>query len=210
LPEYRAVQLRDADEQWHVAALVNREVTGAVTYQIDGHGGTLIADDLLITSSLGRALLLQFFARHIDQVSQITMTVTADEIPELWATDLAAVTESRTSFPTSPAPMARVLSLDALRGLPVGAGRLMLEIVDDAFLGRQYVLDGTAGMLDVIVGQARLPVATLTAAGLSGLIYGVLDPSDIVVRGLGDVPPEAASELSTLFPRLIPYFFSRF
>lgn len=123
LPDYRSIQLRDDDERWLVTARVNREVVGAVTYRIIHHGGDLVADNLLITSSLSRALLLQFFARHVDQVARVVATVAPDEFPELWATDLSATTEARISFPVSPAPMARVLSLDALTGMSTGPGR---------------------------------------------------------------------------------------
>jgi hypothetical protein len=114
LPEYRTVQLRDSEDRWLVTARSGGVVIGAMAYQITGHGGELVGDDLLTTSPLGRALILQFVARHIDQVDRVITTVAPDEMPELWTTDLVGVTEARTSFPTAPAPMARVLSLDAV------------------------------------------------------------------------------------------------
>jgi predicted N-acetyltransferase YhbS len=209
-PGHREERLRDVDERWLVTARVSGEVTGAVTYRITGFGERLVADDLLVTSPLSRALILQFFARHIDQVTDIVMTVPSDELPELWATDLTTVVETRTSYPTEPAPMARVLSLDALNGMAVGPGRVAVEIVDDHFLQGRYILDGMAGALDISAGRDVTPTVTLTAAGLSGLVYGVLDPGDVVVRGLGDVPPDQAADLAKLFPRTIPYFYSRF
>ena len=55
---------------WSPAAIDGTTV-GAVTYRIDDHGGALIADDLLVTDPYARALLLQFFARHVDQVERI-------------------------------------------------------------------------------------------------------------------------------------------
>jgi GNAT superfamily N-acetyltransferase len=214
LPDYRSVQLRDANERWLVTARVDREVVGAVTYRIVKQGGDLIADDLLTTNPLSRALLLQFFARHVDQVGRIVTTVAADETPELWVTDLATVTETKTSFPECPAPMGRVLSLSALSGMSAGPGRVAVEIIDDPFVAGHYILDGMAGILDV--SRARLPVptttrtATLNSAGLSGLIYGVLQPEDIEIRGFGDVPRDAANEMRLLFPSLVPYVFASF
>ena len=86
-PESRMVRLREAGDRWLATAWVNDAVAGAVTYRIAGFGGDLIADDLLAGSALGRALLLQFFATHADQVERITATVPAGEMPELWATD---------------------------------------------------------------------------------------------------------------------------
>ena len=210
LPDYRSVQLRDADERWLVTARFGRKIIGAVTYRITHQAGDLIADHLLITSSLSRGLLLQFFARHVDQVVRVTAKVAADEMPELWATDLPSCTEAKISFPESPAPMARILSLDALTGMRTGPGLVAVEIVDDPFIAGRYVLDGMAGILEVNRSQVSAPTATLTPAGLSGLIYGVLTPDDVVVRRFGDVPRDAADQLSSMFPRLIPYFFASF
>jgi predicted N-acetyltransferase YhbS len=210
-PDSRAVQLRDADDRWLVTARMNGEVIGAATYRIAGHASDLIADDLLHTGPLARALLLRFFARHIDQVARIVVTVAADEVPELWATDLAVAMEARTSFPESPAPMARVLSLDGLAGMAVGPGLVAVDVVDDPFISGRYVLDGRTGQL--VVEHTRTTegaAATLTVPGLSGLIYGVLEPEGVVVRGFGAVLPQAAEQLGALFPRRTPYLFAAF
>jgi GNAT superfamily N-acetyltransferase len=209
-PDYRAVRLRDADEEWLVTARVDGDVVAAVTYRIESHDGDLLAGDLLTASPLGRALLLQFFARHVDQVARVRVTVGADETPELWGTDLAAHTEARVSFPGSPAPMARVLSLEALGGLAAGPGRVVVDVVDDPFIAGSYLLDGTDGQLDVRAGGIPAPTATLTSAGLSALVYGVLDPAEVVIRGFGSVPEDAATELRRIFPRCTPDLFTTF
>jgi hypothetical protein len=60
------------------------------------------------------------------------------------------------------------------------------------------------------VAKGTDPSATLTIGGLSGLIYGVLDPVDVVVRGLGEVGAAAIAPLHTLFPRAKPYIFADF
>jgi predicted acetyltransferase len=211
LPDYRAVRLRDTAERWLVTARVDGELAGAVTYRISGHGGDLTADDLLTSGPLGRALLLQFFARHVDQVARVSVTVDPDEAPEHWLTDLALVSDSTVSFPESPAPMARVLSLDALPAMAVGPGRVAVTVVDDPFIAGGYLLDGSSGMLEVSRGgSAAVPAATLTVPGLSGLIYGVLDPDELAPRGLGTVPGDAAAQLRALFPRRRPYLFEQF
>jgi predicted N-acetyltransferase YhbS len=209
LPDSRMAQLREAGDRWLAIAWVDNAVAGAVTYRIDGYGGDLIADDLLTISPLGRALLLQFFAAHTDQVASITATVPPGEMPELWATDFAAVTQTTTASPKSSAPMARVLSVEGLAGMPVGCARVTVGI-DDPLIGGRYTLDGSAGALEVRRAAAIAPEANLTAAGLSGLIYGVLDPDDVVIRGFGHVPGDAAVRLRVLFPRLIPYLHAMF
>ncbi|PZF93494.1 GNAT family N-acetyltransferase [Micromonospora deserti] len=213
-PDYRDVGLRDRDEHWLLTAQVGGVVTGAVTYQIDDHGGTLTADDLLVTDPYARALLLQFFARHVDQVARVTVQLPADELPELWLTDLEVHVEARVARPGSAAPMARLLSVDALAGLPTGPGRVRVALTGDRWLAGTYLLDGTTGSLELVGGAAATrgtpPTATLTAAGLSALAYGVLDPVEVQLSGLGEVPADAATELSRLFPRHLPYLFADF
>ncbi|MFI5489540.1 enhanced intracellular survival protein Eis [Micromonospora echinaurantiaca] len=211
-PDYRDVGLRDRDEHWLLTARSGGTVTGAVTYRIDDHGGTLAAGDLLATDPYARALLLQFFARHVDQVAKVTVQLPADELPELWLTDLAVHVEARVARPDSAAPMARLLSVDALAGLPAGPGRVRVELTGDRWLAGTYLLDGTTGSVELVAGPATgtPPKATLTAAGLSALAYGVLDPAEVHLRGLGDVPVDAATELRRLFPRRLPYLFAGF
>ncbi|MEV0214073.1 GNAT family N-acetyltransferase [Micromonospora sp. ALFpr18c] len=115
-PDYRAVGLRDRDEHWLLTARVDGAVTGAITYRIDDYGGTLLGNELLATDPLARTLLLQFLARHVDQVERVSLQVPPDELPELWLTDLDVRVEARAGRPGSSAPMARLLSLDAGRG----------------------------------------------------------------------------------------------
>jgi predicted acetyltransferase len=210
LPESQMAQRRDTGDRWLATAWVNGTVAGAVTYRIAGYGGDLLADDLLTSGPLSRALLLRFLAGHTDHVARVTATIPAGELPELWATDFAAVTQATTSFPDAPAPMARVLSLEGLAGLPTGTGQVTVEVVDDPFIAGRYALDGTTGQLEVRRGAAAGPEATLTAAGLSGLVYGVLDPDEVVIRGYGRVPSEAAARLRALFPRRTPYLCAKF
>lgn len=208
LPDSRAGFSRDKNEKWLATARVDGKVVGAVTYAITGHAETLQANDLLVTTPLSRALLLQFFARHADQVGEVSVWVDPDEHPELWATDLAVRVETDVTYPAGAAPMARVLSVEGLRGMPVGSGHVSIEIVDDPYIAGKYVLDGTSGALDITPGGN--PTITLNSAGFSGLVYGVLDPSDVDLRGFGHVPADSVAQLASLFPRRTPYFFARY
>ncbi|SCG60213.1 GNAT family N-acetyltransferase [Micromonospora humi] len=213
-PDFRAVGLRERDDRWLVSVVRGGETVGAVTYRIDDHAGTLIADDLLFDDPYARASLLQFFARHVDQVTKISVELLPDELPELWLTDVEVHTEARVHRPDSSAPMARLLSLEALADQPVGVGRVLVELVGDRWLAGRHLLDGTTGKLAVLpadnAAEGSVPCARLTAAGLSALAYGVLDPTEVAVRGLGEVPVEAATELRRLFPRELPYLFADF
>jgi predicted acetyltransferase len=210
LPESRMEQYRQADNPWLVTAWVDDTVAGAVSYRISGFGRDLVAGDMLTASPLGRALLLGFFGSHADQVEKVSVVVSPAELPELWGTDFAAEISAETSFPTSPAPMARVLSVEGLAGMPVGDARVTVEVVEDPFIAGYYQLDGTTGVLDARRVTAATTDATLTAAGLSGLIYGVLDPDELPIRGFGQVSGPAAERLRTLFPRALPYLHAHF
>jgi predicted N-acetyltransferase YhbS len=211
-PEARAVALRDDDDRWLVTARRDSVTVGVLTYRINDHGGELVGDDLLVADPYARALVLGFLARHVDQVERVSLRVPADELPELWLTDLAVHVQARVARPNSSAPMARLLSLDALAGLPAGPGRVRVELTGDRWLGGSHLLDGTTGRLELESGTAgrATPTATLTAAGLSALAYGVLDPAEVSVRGLGEVPADAAAELRRLFPRQLPYLHADF
>ena len=212
--EVRTAGFRE-EKVWVAVARAGGDVVGAVRYRIDGWGGELVASDLLTTGPLGRALLLQFFARHADQVARVVLTVGAEEVPELWGTDFPVVTDGTVAFPSRPGPMVRVLDMTKLDGTPVGGSTadqgdaaeeqsVTIEIADDEWIGGTWRLTADNGRLRVTKGTN--PAATLTAAGFSALLYGVLDPMEVYTRGLGDFHPP----LATLFPRHRPYIFADF
>jgi predicted N-acetyltransferase YhbS len=196
------------DKRWLAIARSGGETVGAVPYRITDYGADLIADDLLTTGPLGRALLLQFFARHVDQVARVTVTISTDEVPELWGTDLAVTTEGQVNHPRKGGPMVRALDMPALSGTPVGAGDVTIEIPDDDLIGGIWRLSSEGGRL--VVAKGSTPTATLTAGGFSALLYGVLDPVEVFTRGLGQLTPAAIAPLTSLFPRQMPYLFADF
>lgn len=193
------------DPGWIAVARAGGEVVGAVRYRIEGYGGDLVASDLLTTGPLGRALLLQFFARHTDQVARIVLSTSADEVPELWGTDFPVVTTAEVRYPNRPGPMVRVLDMTKLDGTVTGNdGEATVEIVDDEWIGGTWRLTSENQRLEVTKGTKA--TATLTAAGFSALLYGVLDPMEVYTRGLGEYAPE----LDAIFPRRNPYIFADF
>jgi predicted N-acetyltransferase YhbS len=216
LPERHGFAVFDAttverfrdDKAWVAVARSGGETVGAARYRITDYGAELVAEDLLTTGPLGRALLLQFFARHVDQVARVTVTIGTDEVPELWGTDLAVTTEGRVDHPRRGGPMVRVLDMPALSGTPVGAGDVTVEIAGDELIGGVWRLSSEGGSLAVAKGGT--PAATLTAGGFSALLYGVLDPVEIFTRGLGEPSPAAIGPLTSLFPRRMPYLFADF
>jgi predicted acetyltransferase len=204
--DVRAAELRDV-KSWVAVARSAGEVVGAVRYTVAAHGGDLVAQDLHCTGPLGRALLLQFFARHVDQVARISVRHSTEEVPDLWGTDFEMTSEGRVDNPTENAPMVRVLNVESLSGSPAGPGEVTVEIVDDELIGGVWHLssDGT-----LAVSKGTEPAARLTAAGFSALVYGVLDPVEVFTQGLGEIEAEAIPTLAAMFPRQMPYLFAEF
>ncbi|MFI7546676.1 enhanced intracellular survival protein Eis [Actinoplanes sp. NPDC049599] len=207
--EVRTAEFRELP-RWVAIARVDGEVVGAVTYRIDRFGGDLVAGDLLTTGPLGRALLLQYFARHVDQVGRVIVTIGADEVPELWGTDFPVLTQGRVDHPSHAGPMARLLSMEALTGTVTTADEsITIEVVDDDFIAGCYQLTGEGGRLSVEPSK-NAPQATVTCGGISGLAYGVLDPVEVMTRGFGQVEASAVGPLTALFPKRMPYLFADF
>ncbi|WP_436527250.1 GNAT family N-acetyltransferase [Actinoplanes sp. HUAS TT8] len=205
--ETRSAEFRE-EKAWVALARVDGEVVGALRYRIDGHGGDLLGSSLFSTGPLGRALLLQFLARHVDQVSAIEVYLGADELAELWGTDMTVTTSAAVDSPTHNAPMVRVLDVPALAGSRVGRGGITVEIVGDDLIGGVWQFGADDGQLTVKPGG--VPEATLTVGGFSALVYGALDPVEVFTRGLGDLDAEAMERLGVLFPTRMPYMFADF
>ncbi|WP_127501658.1 GNAT family N-acetyltransferase [Actinoplanes solisilvae] len=206
--ETRAAEFRE-DKRWMAIARVDGEVVGAASYRVTAYGGELLASNLLTTDPVGRALLLQFFGRHVDQVARVRVRVSSDDVPELWGTDFSVTTEAKVDQPSHSGPMVRVLDMAALTGTAAGDGDVTIEIPDDDLVGGVWRLVGEGGRLTVTKGTGA-PAATLSVGGFSALLYGVLDPVEVGLRGLGQVDKSATGPLTSIFPRQMPYICADF
>ncbi|WP_412539059.1 GNAT family N-acetyltransferase [Longispora sp. K20-0274] len=208
-PAGNAAWARDANESWAAVARVAGEVVGALVYKITGHHGELAGGPLLAVDPHARALLLGFAARHVDQIDTVTLTPHPADRPELWSTDIA-VTSAVRSTPTDVfAPMARVLSVPGLAGIDVGTGEVTVG-VEDPLTGGTWRLRSDGGTLAVAASDAE-PEAVLTGHGLSALVYGVLDPAELPVRGFApSLPGPVAERLRALFPAVTPWLVEAF
>ncbi|WP_020579431.1 GNAT family N-acetyltransferase [Actinopolymorpha alba] len=207
-PPESAAQLRDDNDHWVVFARQEGEITGALLYRTTGFGQDLEGAALLSRGHIARTLLLQWLGRHLDQFSAFTFELPPDERPDLWYVDVHYAEETKVASPTHSAPMGRVLSVEGLAGIGAGPSRVTVEVVDDPFVGGIWTLDGSSGSLEVRRGGT--PTATLTSHGLAALVYGVLDPEELVLQGYAVAEPESRTALATLFPPAAPYLFSSF
>ncbi len=198
---------RGVDDHWVAVATVDGRVSGYLAYQIKAYGGELSAWRFLYRDPAARTLLLGWLAGHTDQVGTVSLPLRPDERPETWATDADLAVASRMAPLHAPAPMVRILSLPGLAGISVGEAAVTVRIVDEV-VGGVYTLDGAGGALDVRTGGE--PAAELTGHGLAALVYGVLDPAELPLRGFGTASPAALTALRSLFGPRAPYLFESF
>jgi predicted acetyltransferase len=208
-PGYRRDQWRQDDDHWLATVHRDGRVTGALPYRTADYGGELTARQLLCEDPISRTLLLRFLATHVDQCSHVSFVTAPDARPELWATDFAGTVTTTVAVPHPAAPMARVLDLPALAGLPVGESRVAVTVVDDPLIGGDWLLDGAGGKLEVTPAGGSSDVR-LTAAGMSALVYGVQSAQEVTALGLGVVPPSAWAALDVLFPPADPWVYLEF
>ena len=85
----------------------------------------LVAFDFLFDSPAGKYLLLDWIARHLDQVATVKLVLKPDLVGETLFTDIRPDIERYFV-----APMGRVIAVEALAGLPVGDGELNINLTD--------------------------------------------------------------------------------
>lgn len=197
-------------DEWLAFARVGGEVTGAMRYRISGFAGTLAARCFFHLDVRARMLLLQWLAQHTDQVTEVALRLPSDAAPELWHSDVEVTVEKKTAIPDHNAPMARVHDVTGLAGMRVGEGSATVRVVDELLpaAAGTYTFEADNGVLSVRPGGS--PTATLTPAGLTGLVYGVLDPDELALRGFGDADAATTGTLRSLFPRTVPYLYETF
>lgn len=206
----RALGNRDHNTSWTAFAREGDEITGAMTFRITGYTEDLIVPTFYTQTVAARYALLEWLARHVDQVKRVRMHIAPDDYPELWLRDLAPETSTKDDE-LWPSPMGRVLSIAGLRGIPAGEGTITVQLIDDhgPWNTGTWTLSGEGGVLDVTVSTAA-PDCTLTIQGLSALVFSVQDPLVFTLRGWGDVDADAARTLRSIFPTWVPMLHEQF
>jgi predicted acetyltransferase len=186
---------------WIALARVDGEVVGVMTYKIEQYGGTTKCAYFYYQDLRARYLLLQYLARHIDQIGEVEITLPPYEMPETWMPDLN-VKISTTTWVT---PMGRVLNVAQIGGMDVGNGSFTARIIDPQceWNNGVYRFASNEGVLEVsATSQAD---CDLSINGLSALIYGTHDPEEFSFRGWGNPSPEVQGIMRILFPRRLPH-----
>ncbi len=199
IPQAEAVGSRDT---WLAVARQEQKVVGILQYRLKGQmmKQEMLGYDFFFSNAVGKYLLLDWIARHIDQASSVKLTLKPDQFGETLFTDLRPEIEKFFL-----APMGRVINIEALQGLPVGPGKITvaLEDPDCDWNNGIWRLNGEDGSLEV--SQAQNPDCRLTIQGFSALVYGVQDPEEFVWRGWGDPNEEQQNVLRRMFPPALPF-----
>lgn len=212
--ETEALHLQDT-EQWVALAWQGQTLVGAMHYRMQGFAQEMHVPNFMYSSAAGKFLLLNWLARHVDQVSRVWLRLRPDEYIETWTTDSdAALYSAYFNAPhpfDGPTAMGRVSHVEHLGGLKVGEGSVVIAVQDEQcdWNNGTFRFQNQDDTLHV-ERTAATPDCTLTIQALSALIYGVIDPADFAYRGWGAPSNQVQDKLRRLFPRLLPWLSAQF
>jgi predicted acetyltransferase len=199
----------EADQKvWVAVARVDGAPVGVMIYKITGKQDefTMQVWRFYAHTVQGRYLLLEWFARHVDQVNSVEVRLHPAELPETWLGDLATLKTERV-WP----PMGRVLDVALLGGMQVGAGGFTARVRDPLCPWNEDVWAFAAADGALAVQRSKsAPDCELAIQGLSALVYGTHDPAAFRFRGWGDPALEVQAAMRALFPPLLPYLHEEF
>lgn len=197
---------REYQRYWLALARDGGDVRGLMVYRLepgdDPYTFKINAPNFYADDVAARGLLLNWIARHVDQVTEASLVVMPGEAAELWWPDL------NVRYKEGDAPQGRVVNVLGLAGLPAGVGAFSVRI-EDSLCGwntGRYRFESVDGALNVTRLAETAPTeGTLTIQGLSALVYGTHDPEWLSFRGWGDPAPELQAVLRAMFPPHAPY-----
>jgi len=192
---------------WAALAKFDSQVEGIMLYNMErkeGTGQVLHGERFLYHTSRAR-MLLQWIARHVDQVQKAELDLLPSERPVTWISDLRANTQMD-GF----APMGRVLDVSAMAGMQVGPGSFSARISDPLCPYNEGLWRFACREGKLEVSSAEQADCDLTIQGLTCLVYGTHDPQDLTVRGWGNPAPHLQDTMRSIFPMLSPYMHEHF
>jgi len=194
---------------WVLTSHLNGKPDGMLVYTLKSdHGPTLLkmtVSRFYPFSADTRYHFLEWFARHIDQASEVTINLPPYEQPTTWFSDM------QVSLGTQGlSPMGRVLDIEKMNGINVGEGTFSVEILDPTCPWNEgsWKFEGQSGKLKVT--KTKQAGHQLTIQGLSALVYGSLAPGSFRYRGWGAFPESMEKSMQNLFPQKTPYLHESF
>jgi predicted acetyltransferase len=191
--------LINSNEYWLAVARVDGETKGVMLYQINGFADTLLATHFYYDDSEGKYLLLEWFARHIDHVKEVELSLSPAEHPETWFPDLEVVLSANRP------PMARIIDIAKIGGMRTGPGSFTAQISDPQCPWNEgiYRFETLDGVLRVVPTEQA--DCSLTIQGLTALVYGTHDPETFTIRGWGNPTVALQDMMRSVFPPILPY-----
>lgn len=197
------------NDQWVATVHEDDRVTGAMVYSIKDHLSAMAVVSALWTTLEAQYQLLDFIARHVDQVKEARICLPPGLTPELWLTDMEM--KVTTAAPEAwNGPMARIVSLEQIAGIRVGDGEIAVRVTDPQAPWNEgiWTLRGVNGALEVERGTSAH--VDLTIQALSALVLAGMDPSLFRFRGWGAPDEATTGALRALFPPIEPFIFELF
>ncbi len=211
LPVSELERLKDESPFWLAVAYEEDTPIGILTYKITGFWKEMRARDFYYSNTKGKYLLLQWMAKHVDQIRKIFIPIKPDEYPDLWVTDAfwGEVGQVRTRE-WAPNPMGRVVQVDGLSGLQVGSGCISLTIHDDqcSWNNHTFKFEAKNGILQVT--KTHDSEGELSIAGLSAIIYGCYNLEDFDHKRWGSLSEDVKTRIPHLFPFALPFLHADF
>jgi predicted acetyltransferase len=199
----RIKNLASEEDRWLALARSGSCLVGLMVYKLSGEHDlelNLDAVRFYYRNPLGRYLLLQWIARHMDQVDKAELLLAPSELPETWLEDIDVKGEWK-SF----SGMGRILDIAAIQGVHVGPGSFSARVHDPFCPWNEGIwrFESQDGILHISRGQEADCI--LEIQGLTALFYGPHHPGDFFLRGWGDPIPEVQKVMRSMFPLQIPY-----
>lgn len=200
---------KDENKSWLALAKDSKsKIIGSMTYTITGFAKEIKVSYLLYSTPQAKYLLLQFLAKHIDQVDKIILSLKPSEYPEYWLNDLKLQIKNRKWVPSA---MGRVIDVEGLEDLQVGNGSFMAKIEDEHCIWNNKAFHFSSENNKLLVYESKSYDCVLTIQGLSALIYGVHDPLDFEHKGwLKNHSSHTMKDIKSLFAPKLPYMFETF
>ncbi|MCO5214834.1 MAG: GNAT family N-acetyltransferase [Thermomicrobiales bacterium] len=198
------------NKSWVMTVHEGDDVTAAMVYRMDIDKQEMVVDLVHWSTFNGELNVLDFLARHVDQIKTVRMPMIPNEEPHLWATyegSMDVITNDADSW--GPA-MGRIVTVAGLTGIGAGDGAVCLTVSDDQapWNNGTFTFTGHDGTL--LVHEGGTPQGEVTIHGLSALVFSGIDARLLPIRGWGRVHTDAMATLAQIFPPVVPIIESMF
>lgn len=190
---------------WFVSLHEGDSITAGISYKMNLDKEVMEVFEIFWHTMNGKLNMLDFMARHVDQVKYISIPLLPGLDPQLWFTDDHDTVLLSNEERSWGAPMGRIVTLDGLNGIAVGDAEATITVNDAQapWNNGTWTLSGKNGELSV--QQGGNAGGEVSIAGLSAMLFSGLDPLTLPHRNWGSVNAETAEALQTLFPPATPY-----